>query len=81
MPRKSRTKSTDPKPRTAYPDRAGRFEIRTPSPDFHGVRHGIQFDRGTGHTDDATRAAACRELGYTVTDHSAETAANEKGKG
>lgn len=55
-------------PAPTLPDKAGRFEIRTPNSSFSGVRHNVQFQGGVGRTDDPTRAQACRELGYAVTE-------------
>lgn len=66
MARAARREQRQTEPRTVYPDTAGRFEIRTPNPEFKGVRHNVQFVDGVGRTDDPARAEAMRELGYEV---------------
>ena len=43
-----------------------RFTIRTPNPDFCGIRCGIEFRNGLAYTDDPTAADYCRNLGYSV---------------
>ena len=59
--------ATERKPPLAY-EPVGRFTARTPSGQFKGVRAGVRFLDGVGHTDDATAAAELRLLGYAVSD-------------
>ena len=43
------------------------YVIRTPNPDFAGVRAGLTFQHGRAETDDPAAADYCRYiLGYTV---------------
>jgi len=42
------------------------YVIRTPNPDFAGVRAGLTFQHGRAETDDPTVADYCRNLGYSV---------------
>jgi hypothetical protein len=52
--------------RGVFSERSGRFTVRASSPGFFGVRCGVQFDQGVGHTDDAGRAAELAAMGFAV---------------
>jgi len=42
------------------------YIIRTPNPDFAGIRAGLNFRHGRAETDDPAIADYCRTLGYTI---------------
>lgn len=44
------------------------WEIRVPTPGFRGERAGVKFAESVGRTSDPAAAAACRALGYQVTE-------------
>lgn len=52
--------------KTIFSDRAGRFLIRASSPDFFGVRCGVQFERGIGRTDEWGKASDLLKMGFDV---------------
>lgn len=52
--------------RAIFSDRTGRFLIRASSPDFFGVRCGVQFEKGIGHTDDHYKASELEQMGFWV---------------
>lgn len=49
-------------------------EIRSPNPNFTGVRRGVEFVRGVGHTGDRDALDELARRGYTVLDDEPETA-------
>ena len=43
------------------------YIIRTPNPDFEGIRAGLIFRRGQAQTEDQAAAEYCRDiLGYQI---------------